>query len=75
MIMKIHGSILANLQGAITSAARLRGKPVYRDTLVHWTDLLSEARRLRSEVDPRDIATLDAFVTRLEAEIVDVEVR
>jgi hypothetical protein len=73
--MKIHGTIFANLQAAITSAGQLRGKRVYRKTLVHWTDLLSKARRLRPDLDPRDIPTLDALVARLEAEMAGFEVR
>jgi hypothetical protein len=73
--MKIHVTILANLQAAITSAGRLRGKPVYRETLVHWTELLSEARRSRPDLDARDIPTLDALVTQLEAEMARFAVR
>lgn len=67
--MDIHGTIMANLQGAITSASRLRGKPVYPDTLTHWTGVLDEARKARTRTDGRDLPTLDALVARLEIEL------
>lgn len=41
--MKLHGSLQANLEGAILSARRLRGRVVYSDTLAHWSDLLAHA--------------------------------
>ena len=67
--MHIHGTLLANLQGAITSATRLRGKPVYADTLLHWSGVLEEARNARAQTDARDLPALDALVARLNIEI------
>lgn len=47
MAMESYGSILDNLANAFASARRLRGHPVYQDTLIYWDDLVQEARRLR----------------------------
>ena len=43
--MELHGSIESNLVAAVRSARRLRNHPVHADTLKHWEDLLSQARR------------------------------
>ena len=67
--MNIHGTIITNLQGAITSATRLRGKPVYRDTLLHWQGVLEEARSARASIDETDYPSLDSLVARLMGEI------
>ena len=42
--MDLDGSLANNLASALRSARRLRGHPVHRDTLSHWTDLLDHAR-------------------------------
>ncbi|MDO6415460.1 hypothetical protein Q4F19_13790 [Sphingomonas sp. BIUV-7] len=41
--MKLHGSLQTNLESAILSSRRLRGRVVYSDTLIHWSDLLAHA--------------------------------
>ena len=41
--MKLHGSLQANLEGALLSATRFRGRVVYPDTIAHWSDLLAQA--------------------------------
>jgi hypothetical protein len=67
--VKIHGTIDSNLKDAIQSAERLRGHPIYADTLVHWQDLLREARRRRmNEPDSMRLA-LDVLIVRLENEL------
>jgi len=42
--MNLHGTLVANLQSALDSARRYRGKPLYSDTLSYWIDLLGHAR-------------------------------
>lgn len=37
--MKLSGTLEANLEAAIVSARRLRGKHVYADTLTYWRGL------------------------------------
>ena len=45
--MNLHGSVEDNLSAAIRSARRLRGEPIYIETLQYWSDLLNHARRER----------------------------
>lgn len=42
--MKIDGSIVTNLRAAVRSSERLKGSPVYPETLQFWQDLLAFAR-------------------------------
>jgi hypothetical protein len=67
--MKIHGTITSNLEEAIKSAERLRGHPVYADTLAHWQELLREARRRRMDEQETRRVPLDVLIVRLENEI------
>ncbi len=69
--MKLHGTIGSNLQDAIASAKRLRGHPVYSDTLAYWNDLLHEARRSRGELDERNRDALDVLISQIEDALVD----
>ncbi len=64
--MELHGTLGANLQNAISSAERLRGHPVYPDTLKYWTELLHEARRTRSEISEPERVVIDRLIARLE---------
>lgn len=41
--MRIEGSIRANLIAAVSSARRLRGRPVHGDTIAYWRRLLDYA--------------------------------
>jgi hypothetical protein len=66
--MRLHGTIGSNLQDAIASAKRLRGHPVYPDTLAYWNELLHEARRSRSEGGS---AALDGLIAQLEDALAD----
>jgi hypothetical protein len=43
--MELHGSLTENLNAALESMCRLRGHPVYADTLDYWDKLLAHARR------------------------------
>jgi hypothetical protein len=67
--MKLHGSINTNLSDAIASAERLRGKPVYAETLNHWNELLREARRVSANHQGFARSPLDALINRLETEL------
>jgi hypothetical protein len=67
--MKLHGTITANLEDAIASAQRLRGHPVYTDTIGYWQELVRETRRIRMDRAESERAQLDALIVRLETEI------
>ncbi|MBB5712405.1 hypothetical protein FHT02_003664 [Sphingomonas xinjiangensis] len=69
--MELHGSIVENLDGAAASARRLRGHPVYKDTLLFWGELLQEARRVRQTASDQQLAALDMAITNLESELAD----
>jgi hypothetical protein len=64
--MQIEGTIRANLIAAIASARRLRGRPVHRDTVKYWRQLLDYARRASTPPGPDAFAELMA---ELEAEL------
>ena len=42
--MKLHGTIVENLESALQSARRHRGKPLYSDTVAYWIDLVNHSR-------------------------------
>jgi hypothetical protein len=64
--MQIEGTIRANLIAAIASARRLRGRPVHRDTVKYWRQLLDYARRASTSPGPDAFAELMA---ELETEL------
>jgi hypothetical protein len=66
--MELHGSLANNLTSALQSARRLRGHPVHEDTLGHWAQLLTHARRAVAAGSPEPILPL---VLELEKEIAD----
>jgi hypothetical protein len=65
------GSILENVENAVTSARRLRGHPVYKDTLTYWTELLQEARRARKDLEGLQARVLEDAILNLERELAD----
>lgn len=69
--MDLAGSILENVENAVTSARRLRGHPVYKDTLAYWADLLREARRARQDLEGLQSRALEAAILNLEGELAD----
>ena len=69
--MKLDGTIHANLESAISSAKRLRGHPVYPDTLLYWQQLVSEARRTSLSENGSQPGELDALIIKLENELAD----
>jgi hypothetical protein len=66
--MELHGTILNNLTSAVQSARRLKGHPVHQDTLSHWAQLLTHARREVAAGSPEPIIPL---ILELEKEIAD----
>ena len=69
--MQLHGSILENLENAIASARRLRGHPVYKDTITYWSDLVQEARRARQEPSCAQFDVIGVAIARLESELAE----
>lgn len=69
--MKLHGTIIENLQNAVASARRLRGHPVYKDTLRYWADLVHEARRSRQDPSCAHSEALGAAIAKLEIELAE----
>ncbi len=69
--MKFHGPILDNLNNAIVSARRLRGHPVYKDTLTYWNELIHEARRIQREPVYEQADLLEAAIVSLEVELAE----
>ena len=67
--MKLAGSVLENVENAVTGARRLRGHPVYKDTLTYWTELLHEARRERKDLEGSQLQVLEAAILKLEGEL------
>jgi hypothetical protein len=69
--VELHGTIIENLRMAISSAERLRGRAVYKDTLAYWHDLLHEARRARSLAGEADGAHIERLIAQLELELAE----
>ena len=67
--MKLHGSLQTNMEGAVMSARRHRGRPVYPQTVAHWTDLLAYAWREISMTSALRAADLTHLAKVLEAEL------
>ena len=71
--MELQGSISTNLRSAIGSSARLRGRPVYQETIDHWRGLLAEGYRVRMSAADVERARIDPLIERLEAELLRYE--
>ena len=69
--MELHGSMIDNLNNALASARRLRGHPVYQDTLSYWRDLVQEARRLRQDPACTQSEEIGAAIASLEGELAE----
>ena len=67
--MQFEGSITNNVQNAVASAKRLRGQPVYRDTIAYWNDVLAEAQNCSVTLETRERDTLEQAIQRLAREI------
>jgi hypothetical protein len=51
---------------AVESSRRLKGHPVYRDTLQFWSDLIKEARAKRVIEQIGDSGRVDELIAELE---------
>jgi hypothetical protein len=69
--MELHGSLIDNLSMAVANAKRLRNHPVYKDTLEFWQELLREARRARTQIEPSRLVALDSIIEQLELELAE----
>ena len=69
--LKLHGSLIDNLESALVSARRLRARPVYKDLLSYWAELVQEARRACQ--DPACVRSdeLGAAIVKLEIELAE----
>lgn len=67
--MKMHGTIVQNLESAVASITRFRGRSVYTETLTHWNALLEYARLIRADWNETHAVSLDPLIGRLEAEL------
>lgn len=67
--MKLHGSVEDNLTAAVRSARRLRGQPIYPETLGYWGELLDHARRDRPSEYPGENQLVGRLIIELEAEM------
>jgi hypothetical protein len=65
--MELHGTISDNLKMAVESSRRLKGHPVYRDTLQFWSDLIKEARAKRGTKQIGDSGRVDELIAELES--------
>jgi hypothetical protein len=66
--MELDGSVARNLTSAVQSARRLKGHPVHPDTLGHWNDLLSHARR---ELAAGSAEPIQSLILELEKELAE----
>lgn len=67
--MKLHGTIVENLESALQSARRHRGKPLYAETVTYWSDLLDHARSSLDTTPHPD--TVRQLIGALEVELAD----
>ena len=59
-MMRIEGTIRANLLAAIASIKRLRGRPVHGDTVGHWHKLVEHSRKDGDDADSELRGELEA---------------
>jgi hypothetical protein len=67
--MKLDGTILNNLQAALSSAKRLRGHPVHKDTLAFWRELLAHSRAAFRGEAASEKGAFEPLLAALEAEL------
>jgi hypothetical protein len=67
--MQPEGRLIKYMSGAVRSSKRLRGHPVYQDTLSFWSELLDEARRVLNASGNVARPKLAALVYQLEVEL------
>jgi len=64
--MKIHGSIRSNLISSIVSVRHWQGRPVHKDTVAYWHNVLEQGRRSNAGAFGEPVAEL---VAELETEL------
>jgi hypothetical protein len=69
--MTLDGSIHDNLKAAAESSRRLKGHPVYKETLGFWTDLLALTREEKRRHPERDWTEVDRLVATIEQNLLD----
>ena len=67
--MELHGSLVANLEAAVLSARRLRGRRIYPETLQFWGEVLAKARDAAGTMVAPDLFTVAWLADELEVEI------
>jgi hypothetical protein len=67
--MELHGSLIVNLEAAVRSAQRLRGQPLYPETLKFWSELLEMARRIMGTMIDSDTPRIASLADQLDIEI------
>ena len=67
--MKLHGSLVYNLELALLSARRFREKKVYADTLEHWSGLVDYAHLQLDRGDMPDMVAVGRIADELADEI------
>lgn len=65
--MELHGKLVSNLESAVDSARRHRGRPVYPDTLQYWANLLEYAREVIRLAIDADAPAVRRLADSLEA--------
>jgi hypothetical protein len=69
MKMELSGSIAHNLRCAVDSAKRLRGKPIYPDTVEFWRSLISHAALDQQRRTDGSGWVISELIAKLEKEI------
>jgi hypothetical protein len=69
--MKLHGSLQTNLENALLSVTRFRNRPVYPETVAHWSDLLAHAWWEIGNTSTPSAPNLTRLARELEAELAD----
>ena len=69
--MELYGTLTNNLKAAVASARRLQGRPIHRDTLQFWSDLISEVRARRAAGEAADEPEVDQALAELEMVLAD----
>jgi hypothetical protein len=67
--MELQGSLIDNVQAALVSAKRHRGKLVYAETLQFWREILAIAQGQVGTFVDGDTSALTQLASELESEI------
>jgi hypothetical protein len=67
--LEIEGTLNANLEAAVASAQRLRGRNVYKETLEYWEQLLALARHSKNRLTGAEVAAAELLIAKLDFEV------